>query len=123
MSATLGTSVPASHRCSVKRLSMRQRTRSVRACMPGMSRSASFTPRWCAASALLTTCPGVHGADAGQRRQPFGGVVVRQVQQDGVAVPDVGAAIGQRGDLLEGADALEFRRLVLAGQHVDKRAV
>ncbi|MCY1458045.1 hypothetical protein D9M71_753950 [compost metagenome] len=49
--------------------------------------------------------------------------MVRQVQQDGVAVPDSGVAIGQRGDLLEGADALEFRGLVLAGQHVDERAL
>ncbi|MNT76265.1 hypothetical protein D3C72_2152520 [compost metagenome] len=49
--------------------------------------------------------------------------MVRKVQQDGVAVPDGGAAIGQRGDLLEGADALKLRRLVLAGQHVDEGAL
>lgn len=66
--------------------------------------------------------PGVHGPYPGQRRQPGGRVVMGQMEQDGVAVPEGEVAIGQRGNLLKRADALEFFRLILARQHIDEVA-
>ncbi|MNI67355.1 hypothetical protein D3C73_1229820 [compost metagenome] len=57
-----------------------------------------------------------------KRRQPLRGVLLRQVKQNGVAVPNGQAVVVDRRHLPPRADALERFGLVLARQHIDELA-